>query len=341
MRLPDHVRRLRLAWMADICTILLSAVAMTVQANDLRCPFQLRKLDAPGLIEKADLTIAAWRTGLKANANDPAIRQAMADYAINLLQRSNRLDAADAEESAASLRRYVLKMLPDTDWRIRHQASLGDLGAIESRLAWLRADSGHDSAQLCKIAAEGARLGGAESNYRLALCSTVPDQALRSMQRAAELGHPAAMEAVGRLCLAGKAQPGCSLDGLCRAAQSGRIEAAAAIGWRLTEMDQASTSEGAAWLQHAAQAGHALAQNNLGEWHERQNTTPAGRQMALMWYRRSASRRLPAAMVNAARLLATEGPEQCLEAGKYLKEAEQAGLPQAAEWHRLLVCDEY
>ncbi|MDZ4812154.1 MAG: hypothetical protein SGI99_05995 [Pseudomonadota bacterium] len=302
------------------------------------CVFQVHSMDAPNLLTSADQAIEAWRAGLKRDGNDPAVRQAMADYAINLMQRANRLDATGHDEQARSLRSYVLLRLPDTAWRVKHLAAQGDLGAIEARLAWLRSDPAHDAAELCVLAGRGAKLDGAESSYRLALCTTAAPEALEHMQRAAALGHPAALETIGKLCLTGRLSGACALDGLCRAAQAGRIGAAAAIGWRITDAHQPVSSDGAAWLQRAADAGDALAQNNLGEWHERQNTTAGGMKLALMWYRRAAVKGLPAAMVNAARLLAPGDAEQCKEAQSLLEQASRAGLTQAVDWRKELGC---
>ena len=314
-----------------LTSVLAAAVG---QAEALRCPFQVHDMDAPDLRAQGDLAIAAWRSGLKRNAHDPVIRQAMADYAINLMQRTNRLEAAGHDEQARSLRAHVLNTLPDTAWRVQHLAAQGDLGAIEARLAWLRSDPAHDVAEFCALASRGAKLRGAESSYRLALCAPAPGEALQQMQTAAALGHAAALETIGRLCLAGRLPGTCALDGLCRAAQFGRIGAAAAIGWRLTEVGQPPSSDGAAWLKRAAEAGEALAQNNLGEWYERQNTTGAGSELALMWYRRAALQGLPAAMVNAARLVAPGDAAHCKEALSLLEQAARAGLAQATEWRK-------
>jgi hypothetical protein len=325
--------RLKLALMAA-CVLSTAAYA-----EEVRCPYRLSDQPPVGLTTKADTAIAGWRNALKTKTGEPAIRQAMADYAINLLLLANRLEAAGKDSAATDLRRYVLRQLPDTDWRIQHQAGQGDLGAIEARQAWLRTAKTPDTTALCALAARGAALGGSESSYRLALCTTEAGAALTAMKTAAAKGHPAAMEIVGRLCISGKLGPNCATTGLCRAAQAGRIGAAAAIGWKLTEGDQPdASSEGAAWLQRAAEAGEALAQNNLGEWHERHNSTAGGRLMALTWYQRSARQGLPAAMVNAARLLASDGPKGCREAQELLVKAESSGLTQAGEWRKSLVC---
>jgi hypothetical protein len=316
------------------------ALSTALYGQEVHCPYRLSDQPPAGLTAQADTVIAGWRSALKAKTGEPAIRQAMADYAINLLLLANRLEAAGNDNGATDLRRYVLRQLPDTDWRIQHQAGQGDLGAIEARQAWLRSAKTADTTELCALAARGAALGGAESSYRLALCTAEAGSALTLMKSAATKGHPGAMEIVGRLCISGKIEPNCSLNGLCRAAQAGRVGAAAAMGWKLTAGDQpASSGDGAAWLQRAAEAGEALAQNNLGEWHERHNTTAGGRQLALAWYQRSARQGLPAAMVNAARLLAGQGPERCREAQELLLQAERGGLTQAGEWRKSLVCD--
>ncbi len=335
-----HIARGTWRWRLKFGLMAACAVSAGAYGKEVRCPYRLSEQPPAGLTAKADTAIAGWRSALKTKTGEPAIRQAMADYAINLLLLANRLEAAGNDSAATDLRRYVLRQLPDTDWRIQHQAGQGDLGANEARQSWLRTTKTPDTTEICALAARGAALGGAESSYRLALCTVEAGSALIAMKDAAAKGHPAAMEIVGRLCISGKLEPNCSLNGLCRSAQAGRIGAAAAIGWKLTSSDQpASSSEGGAWLQRAAEAGEALAQNNLGEWHERHNSTAGGRQMALTWYQRSARQGLPAAMVNAARLLAGQGPERCREAQELLLKAERSGLVQAGEWHKSLVCD--
>ena len=320
-----------------LACVMLFAISVPAAAA-LQCPFRVPPAATPGLESRADLAIAAWRAALKLRKDDPQVRQAMADYAINLLSRVNHLDAIGREQEAQRLRRYVLSRLPDTDWRLQHQAQQGDLGSIEARLAWLRADPVTNADALCALARRGAALGGAESLYRKALCTTDPTQALGDMQRAAALGQAAALEAVGRLCLSGRLASGCRLEGLCLAAQAGRLGAASAIGWQLTAAGTNAKGDGAAWLGHAAAAGDALAQNNLGEWEERHAPGQHGRLLALAWYRRAADQGLPAAMVNAARLLAEGTPAQCLEAQGLLEAAERGGLTQARQWRAELRC---
>ncbi len=309
-------------------------------ALPLACPYRLQDLSAPQLFAEAEAAIKSWRERLKASPQDPQIRQAMADYAINLMQRVNRLDAAGLESAASSLRRFVIARLPDTSWRIQHQASQGDLGAIEARIAWLRADAGAEVDTICRLAAQGADLGGSESGYRHALCIKAQAVALQSMQRAAALGHPAAMETVGRLCSSGRLTAGCKIEPLCRAAQSGRIGAAAAIGWHMTGPDVPHSEDGVSWLRRAAEAGDALAQNNFGELRERQLEGSGDLRDALTWYQRAAEQGLPAAMVNSARLLAAGSPFECRQAQILLEKAQESGLAQAGEWRQSLSCDQ-
>ncbi len=309
-------------------------------ARPMECPYRVQDIAAPQLFAQAEAAIKSWRERLKAGPQDPQVRQAMADYAINLMQRVNRLDAAGTEPAANSLRRFVIARLPDTAWRIQHQASQGDLGAIEARIAWLRAEADAETDTICRLAAQGAALGGSESSYRHALCIKAPAAALQSMQRAAALGHPAAMETVGRLCSSGRLTAGCKLEPLCRAAQSGRIGAAAAIGWHLTGPDVPHSEDGVSWLRRAAEAGDPLAQNNYGELRERQLEGSGDLREALVWYQRAAEQGLPAAMVNSARLLAAGSPSECRQAQILLDKAQESGLAQAGEWRQSLSCDQ-
>lgn len=331
-----------MCWMALAAALAAagSTAAPAANATAVVCAYRVNDLAAPDLFAQAERAIKTWREQLKPDPREPLIRQSMADYAINLLQRVNRLDAVGLEAEAVKLRRFVIARLPDTSWRIQHQAALGDLGAIEARIAWLRADPGVEAAAICKLAAQGAQLDGAESSYRHALCSDAASAAVEAMQKAAVLGHPAAMETVGRLCISGRLQAGCKIEPLCRAAQAGRIGAAAAIGWHLTGPELPPSSDGRSWLLRAAEAGDALAQNNYGELRERELEGSRDLREALGWYRRAAEQGLPAAMVNAARLLASGTPAECLQARNLLEKAGNSGLPQATEWLQGLNCDQ-
>jgi TPR repeat protein len=316
--------QVRMAWSAEVAP---------------SCPFKIQPNALGNIYTNGNQRIVDWRGALK-QATDPLpIRAAMADYAINLMLRANALDAAGDETQALRLRKFVRSKLPDTDWRIQFLSRQGDLGAIEARIGWLRSEAKPPAKEICELASRGAQKGGAESLYRLALCVTSKEVALQRMNAAASRGHAAAMEAIGRLCLSGQVKEGCSFARLCLAAQAGRIGAAGTVGWHLTGQHQHPSMDGAAWLKRAADAGDAIAQNNLGEWHERDLADVGGREIALQWYRRAAASGLPAAMVNAARLLASKGASECEEARAYLVAAAQKGLAQAGEWAQMLTCE--
>lgn len=312
-----------------------------VSADDVApvlCPFKLQPHEVGDAYTSASKRIAEWRLALKSDAQSASTRQAMADQAINLLLRANALEAAGQEAEARRMRSFVRKQLPDTDWRIQFQARQGDLGSIEARIGWLRSDARPDAKAVCELAARGATLGGSEAQYRMSLCVADRDTALAFMRAAAGRGHAAAMEAIGRLCLSRQITEGCSSERLCRAAQAGRIGAASSMGWQMTGQHDQQGTDGAAWLQRAADAGDLVAQNNLGEWHERRDASVPGQALALQWYRRAADAGLPAAMVNAARLLALGDRLQCREAQSYLRAAAAKGLAQAKEWSQALSC---
>ena len=330
----------RTAFLLVVAVAMCIAAAPALAAEPLAaCPFRLPTPDVSNIHTVAQQRITQWRAQLKLPARELETRLAMADYAINLLLRANRMEASGQEQAARKLRDFVRRTLPDTDWRIQFNARQGDLGAIEARIGWLRSLGGATmTTDVCALAARGELAGGAESAYRMAFCVKSRDDMLKHMMRASDRGHAAAMEVSGRLCLAGKLSASCSLQRLCLAAQAGRVGAAGSIGWHLTGLDGAQSSkDGGAWLQRAAEANDPIAQNNLGEWHERHGAA-AGGTMALNWYRRAAASGLPAAMVNAARLLSLGDDRQCREARTLLLQASKSGLAQAAEWVNELSC---
>jgi TPR repeat protein len=309
--------------------------------STVECAF-LRITPAPdlaALITTARTQIAHWRQDLKTPAKVESTRAAMANLAINLLLRSNRWEASGNELAAAGLRKYVKSALADVDWRLQAISAQGDVGALEARLAWLRSATTVDAAALCAVAEKGASLGGAEASYRRVFCISDAAQKLSAMRAAAALGHPAAMEAVGRLCLQGEHPEACAVRDLCRAAQSGRVAAASALGWRLTiPGTNGDLQAGRQWLQYAAENADVAAMNNLGELIERTQRDAADRQLASDWYRRAAVLGLPKAMVNRARLLAAGDAHDCAEAKRWLQQALASGLAPAQEDLSALAC---
>lgn len=313
-------------------------VANVLMAADAVCRFDLRPASIDNVATLAEQRVAAWRKQLKAQTDVDSLRQIMADDAVNLLLRSNKLESAGQDKDARMLRKLVRRLLPDTDWRIQYQQKQGDLGAIEARIAWLRADDKPDEKAICALAMQGASISGAEALYRLAFCVEPSSLALTHMRRAAALGHLAAIEVEGRLCLSGKLTSDCDFSRLCRAAQAGRLGAASTVGWHLSAQSDSQAADAGAWLQRAAQAGDTVAQNNLGEWHERHGVRDAKNRLALSWYLKSATAGLPAAMVNAARILATGSAVECAQARQWLAQAQAKGLQQAGQWARSLEC---
>lgn len=318
-----------------------SAVPAPSTDNKPQCVFLLATpaADSAALIATARRQIALWRGDLKTPTKVEPTRAAMANLAINLLIRSNRWEAVGQERSALALRRFVKSALADVDWRLQSLSGEGDVGALEARLAWLRSATPLDSVAICEVAGIGASHGGAEASYRRSFCVSDPAQILSYMQHAAALGHPAAMEGMGRLCLQGAHPDSCTLRELCRAAQSGRSGAASAVGWRLTiPGSTGDLTAGRQWLQYAAERADVAAMNNLGELIERVQPDAAGRLQARDWYRRAATAGLPEAMINSARLLAQGNAGDCAEAKRWLRQAVTSGLPQAQAWLAGLTC---
>lgn len=282
-----------------------------------------------------------WRKQLagKKNAKTDQANQAregLANLAVTLWVRSNRLEAEGDAASARAIRSFVSDKLGDTEWRIGFQAQNQDQGAAEAVLTRVRIDPKSKPEQICQAAARAATLGSAEGLYRSALCETDATASRGKLEQAASSGHAAAQEALARICLnEGEAGTACATRWLCRAAQAGRRDSASLLGWWLgrSNADASDRVDAQAWLKFAADAGDRVAMNNFGEWWERSGDL----NQALNWYRRSATAGQPEGMVNLGRMLA-RSDASCKEAAQWFDKANAAGLSLALEYKSKLNC---
>ncbi len=284
----------------------------------------------------AEQELSALRKQVRSKQKANEAREAMANMAVTLWVRSNRLEAEGDVSTAKAIRRFLRDQLPDTEWRIGYQAQNNDQGAAEAILTRLRSDPKADPKQVCNAAFRAAGLGSAEGQFRQAQCVTDGLESRRYLEQAAASGHAAAQEALGRICLnEGKGSADCTTRWLCRSAQSGRKEAQSLLGWWLGRADAPSADrvDAEAWLKRAAERGDRSAMNNLGEWWERAEDF----NQSLIWYRKAATAGQPEAMVNVGRLLA-RSPDGCAEAAQWFDRAAAAGLGLASEYRAKLSC---
>ncbi len=197
-------------------------------------------------------------------------------------------------------------------WRISESAKAGNaysqwllLEAKNKGAAW----SVQDCTALVAIkeqllAATGLTM---HAQYRTAQCLTnkAGAEAISLMRASAELGHPSAQEAVGRICANEVNGRVCAIEYLCKAADGGRASAAGLAAFLLTEQtpNPANAVRAAALYEMAVNAGDQASANNLGELYEQGWIGKRDIAQAMHWYRKGAEAGLPEAALNLARLL--------------------------------------
>ena len=282
-------------------------------------------------------TIEARARLKKARKPEP-IRQLIADLAVRSAVGAERALAVGDASLFDSYRTQFREQFHDTHWRLDRMARQG-IGAAEFSEgvvalhgyfapADVEAACRHFSAALAKHHA-GAK-------FRLSQCldKSDPARAAALMREAADSGHPAAAELLGRACLEAKPpRVDCAWERLTMAAAAGRPSAQSVLAWMYAQgVGGRSDSARAARLYlQAARAGDASAQNNAGELYESGRGAKADPKLAFDWYRKAAEAGFPAAQFNLGRLYAagTGVPRDFAEARKWLERAEQNGIPAA------------
>lgn len=195
----------------------------------------------------------------------------------------------------------------------------------------------------CLRFAAAVEKGFAGARFRYAQCieDSDPARAVNLIREAADAGHVAANERMGRICL--EAEPpdaACALARLERAARDGRASATTLLGWMHAEgiSGTPDPARAAKFYAEAATKGENSARNNLGELYEKGRGVTRDETAAFGHYLAAAREGFPPGQFNVGRLyMAGRGtardPE---EARRWLEQAEKAGIPQAHEILRLL-----
>lgn len=274
-----------------------------------------------------------------------ALRQAMADLAVRSAAGAERALAIGDASLFDSYRTQFREQFHDTRWRIGHMAAQGG-GAAEYAAGVLALHGilepvsvptacGHFGAALGK--------GYGAAKFRVSQCvqKDDPARAQRLLREAAESGHPAAAELLGRACLEAKPpQAACAYERLTMAAAAGRPSAQSVLAWMYAQGvgGKADPARAARLYLQAARAGDATAQNNAGELFETGRGVNSDPKQALDWYRKAAEAGFAPAQFNLGRLYAagTGGaPKDFAEARRWLEQAERGGIAAARkllEW---------
>jgi TPR repeat protein len=277
--------------------------------------------------------------------HDEAMKR-LGDLAV---RAANDLEVALAlgdTEKVEALDRLIREKLGDTRWRVEQRAEQGDADALVA-LGMFQARNllaARDKASACSLFILAAEHKSVAGTYQAALCllPSDPERSAAWMQRAADAGHPAAEEAVGRACLENKPEPrlDCAVRYVTEAAQAGRPSALSLLGWMTANgAGVAKDPRRAAQLYlEAARKYDAAAQNNLGELYENGTGVSKNLHLAAGWYRKAAETNFAPAQFNLGRIYALgigvkKDPAMARE---WLEKAKAHGVPQADEVLRWL-----
>jgi TPR repeat protein len=269
---------------------------------------QQRELQA---LSRADLErrIAAQRRLLRRAPADDGAFQNLSLIAIELGNRILDLDALGRDREIAPAMDLIRAKLHGSLWRTTQLAHSDSRAAAALGLFYSEGLlSERDAAKGCEAYARAAQGGHGAAAYQSALCNLRSDPALtRSLlRRAAEQGHAAAQELMGRACVEGEEKDSaCAIAWLERAASKGRPSAMSLLAWvYANDARRSDLGKAADYYRAAAETGDLAAQNNLGELYETGRGVPRDAGLAFAWYARSADAGFAPAQLNLARLYA-------------------------------------
>lgn len=180
-------------------------------------------------------------------------------------------------------------------------------------------------------AALGKGFSGARFRHAQCIEESDPAGAYALLKEAADSGHVAATERLGRICLeATPPDAACAFSRLERAAKDGRASARTLLGWMYAEGigGKVDLARAAKYYGEAAKMGEASAHNNLGELYEKGRGVAKDQRKAFEHYLAAANTGFPPAQFNVGRLYAAgKGTAQDLSAARrWLGEAANAGV---------------
>ncbi|MCX7155340.1 MAG: tetratricopeptide repeat protein [Rhodocyclales bacterium] len=289
-----------------------------------------------------DAEVAAARRIVTGNPGDVAARDRLARAAVSLIDLLLQAEAVGDREKAQHLAQKLEKDLHDTGGQIGKMAQNGDLkarqamGFLLGRGVLLKKDADKSCVEFLAAAEELAPAG-----WHAAQClmEASPEKAWVQMERAAQRGHAAAQEWMGRRCLGefgGKEKDyACARGYLIESASFGRSRAQTLLAYLLMsgQGGPVDVSRAIRLYKVAAAQGDADAQNNLGEIYEMGRGVPRNLNEAMRWYELAAQKGLGSAQFNAGRLWAIGVGEKKdpARARAFLVQAEGNGVAQARQ----------
>ena len=289
-----------------------------------------------------DAEVAAARRILATMPDDPQARARLAVAAVIFADLVLRAEAVGDSGKAQQLTQKLARDLHDTGVRVQKIGQKGDLKARQAMGFFL--DHGvlfeKDAGKSCvEYLAAAEKFSSAGWHAAQCLMEASPEKAWTQMELAAQRGHAAAQEWMGRRCLGefGAKQKDfvCARAYLVESASLGRPRAQTLLAYLLMTGQGGPTDMGRAIRLYtaAAEKGDVDAQNNLGEINETGRGLTRNIDEARRWYERAAEQGLGSAQFNAGRLWAIGigDRKDPAKARALLVQAESKGIAQARE----------
>jgi TPR repeat protein len=296
--------------------------------------------DLPTELELISRSAAETRAKMRGSSALEQSRQQLVELAIRSAAGAEGALAIGNSPLFGAFRTQLREQFPTQRWRLGQMAERGNGRAAFARgvlaLHGIFEPPAVDAA--CRHFGAALANGYAGAKFRLSQCleKDDPARAAALMREAADSGHPAAAELLGRACLeATPPQAACAWERLTVAAAAGRPSAQSVLAWMYANglEGNADPARAAKLYLQAARAGDVSAQNNAGELYETGRGVQPDPKLALDWYRKAAEAGFPAAQFNLGRLYAagTGAPLDFAEARKWLEKAAQGGIAPARQ----------
>lgn len=298
------------------------------------------QLDPATEFEVIDEEAASLNNALAVSPDDTTGKQKLVELSLRAVRAAEKALSRGDEKMFAAYTAQFRRRFTETRPGLENMAARGiaaadyALGAIE--LHGLLAEKSVDRACARFATAQEKGFGGARFRHAQCIEERDPGRALALIREAADAGHVAASERLGRICL--EADPpdvACASDRLEHAARDGRASATTLLGWMQAEGigGKVDLARAAKLYAEAAQKGEPAAQNNLGELQEKGRGIAKNESAAFENYLAAAKNGYPPSQFNAGRMYAAGrgiAPNKA-EARRWLTEAEKAGISPARQ----------
>ena len=242
---------------------------------------------------------------------DEQLRLNVAALSVQVTRDIEQALSVGDTDTATALHQLIEKKLADTRWRLNWMSQRNMIGG-EFALGVMSLHGileNRDMAVACQRLAAAWGKGDLDAAYRLAACEKdkQPAQAAALLRSAADAGHAAAGEEVGRGCLEQKPpDTACASTYVAAAASGGRASAQSLLGWMYAQGAGVERNPQLAetLYRQAAGAGDLSALNNLGELYETGKGVKADPGRAAEHYRQAAEAGFAPAQFNLGRMYA-------------------------------------